>query len=83
MSETKSLCQFKYIIVPRRVNIVFATRPNFIHPIMCIDAYGSGNTNCKSEDRNPVDNTSYCELAYGNNCLGLSVPFHSLTPYML
>lgn len=40
-------------------------------------------TNCKSEDRNPVDNTSYCELAYENNCLGLSVPFHSLTPYML
>lgn len=40
-------------------------------------------TNCKSEDRNPVGNTSYCELASENNCLALSVPFCSLTPYML
>lgn len=50
-------------IVPRRVSISFNAEPIFTYPIKRTDAFENEN-NYKSEDRNPVDNISYCELAF-------------------
>lgn len=51
------------VIVPRRVSIDFDTGTNFTYPVICTEAFGDGY-NWKSDHRDPVDNTSYCELSF-------------------
>lgn len=56
-----SLCaNSRMVIVPRIISTAFDTGTNFTYPIMCTESFGDGN-NCKLEDRNLIDNTSYCE----------------------